>query len=633
MNAINIKLDWLESAEGWRPRLMKIKNSSSPLWEDIVGISNLSLNFVETNAVDTVLRQIWTAPPAGSNAQVLRLAIVSSCTANHLSAAIRVAGLRRNLWIEIYHAEFGQYQQEILDTSSALYTFKPDAVLFSFDARHVCAGVRADAGAAAVDAELAAFGERLAGFWGKLRDNLGCVILQQTVLNPFPRLIGNNEHRLPGSRANYVGRVNGLLRDLADKAGAHIVAIDALAEQDGLSAWHDEALWHRSKQDVSPVAAPVYGEAVARLLGNGRGRVSKALVLDLDNTLWGGVIGDDGLEGIVLGQGSAAGEGFVALQEYALEQSRRGVILAVCSKNDEANAVEVFDKHPEMLLRRQDITSFVANWDDKATNLRRIAAELNIGLDALVFVDDNPFERNLVRKELPMVAVPEVPDDPALIPGLLGRAGYFEATVVTSEDRERNELYRANKEREQFRGDGADMEGYLRSLDMRLVWQPFDRISLQRTHQLINKTNQFNLTTRRYTEAAVVQAMESQSGFALNFRLIDRFGDNGIIAIIIGQLDAVGTALHIDTWLMSCRVLGRQVEEACLNVVAAEALRLGAGSVVGEYVPTPKNGMVAAHYQKLGFTKTQETAEGGSISVLDLTQFQPTPTFIAIERG
>jgi FkbH-like protein len=356
-------------------------------------------------------------------------------------------------------------------------------------------------------------------------------------------------------------------------------------------------------------------------------------VLDLDNTIWGGVIGDDGLGGIVLGQGSALGEGFVAVQEYAKELSRRGVILAVASKNDEANAAEPFEKHPEMVLRRSDIASFRADWNDKAGNLRAIAQELNIGIDALVLLDDNPFERALVREELPMVAVPEIPDDPALVPQILADAGYFEGVAITSEDRERTHQYQSNRARERLMAAATDLDGYLRALKMRMIWRPFDSAGLQRTVQLINKTNQFNLTTRRYSEEGVVAVMNDPRAFGLQLRLLDRFGDNGIIAIIIGRLSEPGGDLVIDTWLMSCRVLGRQVEPTTLNLIAQEAHRLGASRLIGEYLPTKKNGMVRDHYERLGFTVFERDAEGCSKAVFDLTDFRPADTFINSEAG
>src|SRR6185312_454811 len=303
-----------------------------------------------------------------------------------------------------------------------------------------------------------------------------------------------------------------------------------VVESDGLAAWHDPALWHRAKQEVHPSAAPGYGDLVARLLAAALGRSSKALVLDLDNTLWGGVIGDDGLEGIKLGQGSALGEAFVAFQRYARDLARRGVILAVCSKNDEANALEPFEKHPEMVLRREDIACFAANWTDKASNLREIAERLNIGLDAVVFADDNPFERNIVRRELPMIAVPELPEDPALFSRCLADAGYFEATSLTNEDFERTALYQTNAARESLLASTTDLDAYLRSLEMTLVYRPIDEPGMTRVVQLINKTNQFNLTTTRYTEGDIRSIQADERAIALQFRLVDKLGDNGMIA-------------------------------------------------------------------------------------------------------
>jgi FkbH-like protein len=626
-------LEWLPAIEDWRARIAGLKSDPAPAIETAIGLANTKLDFIRTSALDQVVRGHWSEAPAGLGTRPIKLAVLGSSTLAHLLPGIRVAGLRRSLWIESFEGEYGQYLQELSETDSPLHEFRPSAILFAFDAQHLCAGLTAGAVAADVDAALSEVRERILECWRRAREAFGCVILQQTVLPVHQTLIGGNEHRLAGSRAAFVSRLNVMLREIADAEGAELVALDDRAARDGLSAWHDPALWHRSKQEVAPAAGPIYGELVARLLAAKQGKSYKALVLDLDNTLWGGVIGDDGLEGIVIGQGSALGEGFLAVQDYAREQARRGIILAVCSKNDEANAVEAFDKHPEMLLRRGDIASFVANWSDKATNIRQIATELNIGLDSLVFLDDNPFERNLIRQELPMVAVPEVPDDPALVPGALADAGYFEALAITDEDRERGAQYQGNRQREALKASVTDMEGYLRGLEMRLIWRPFDRIGLQRTVQLINKTNQFNLTTRRYTEAEVEAVMADPSAVGLQLRLLDRFGDNGIIAIVIGRMVAGTEDFLVDTWLMSCRVLGRQVEEGTLNVLAAEGARLGARRMIGEYIPTKKNGMVRKHYEKLGFTTTHESPDGASRAMLDLLSFTPFPTFTVIERG
>jgi len=284
-----------------------------------------------------------------------------------------------------------------------------------------------------------------------------------------------------------------------------------------------------------------------------------------------------------------------------------------------------------MVLKRGDIASFVANWRDKPTNLWAIAEELNIGIDALVFVDDNPFERELVRRELPMVAVPEVSDDPTSYAQTLADAGYFEAVAITDEDRARSGQYQSNRQRDALKASATDLDSYLRGLEMRLLWRRFDRVGLARTVQLINKTNQFNLTTRRYSEADVVAVMQDERAFGAQLRLIDRFGDNGIIAIVIGRLQDDADLL-IDTWLMSCRVLGRQVEPTTLNLVASLAKKLGARRLVGEYIPTSKNGMVRDHYKRLGFSACNENPnpDGATRHILDLAGFTPRDTFVEV---
>jgi FkbH-like protein len=249
-----------------------------------------------------------------------------------------------------------------------------------------------------------------------------------------------------------------------------------------------------------------------------------------------------------------------------------------------------------------------------------------------VFLDDNPFERNLVREQLPMVAVPEVEDDPATVPQVLADAGYFESLRITEEDRERTAQYQENRARDQLRATATDMDSYLRGLDMRMVWKRFDNVGQQRIVQLINKTNQFNLTTRRHTDEDVAAIMADPKSFGLQIRLLDRFGDNGIIAIVIGRM-VEHDVVTIDTWLMSCRVLGRQVEPTTLNLTAAMAKELGAKKLIGHYVPTKKNGMVRDHYAKLGFETVSTAEDGSSVSVLDLENFVPAPTFIHVTEG
>lgn len=624
-------LYWLPEATDFRTRARALMTAENP-WNEAVALANTRMDFVATNMLDSVLaKALGGKAPQGVGAPV-RLAILSSSTTTHLHASLRVAGLRRGIPVEIYENNYGQYWQELADQTSDLHRFKPTHVLFALDAFHLTQGIDAAMTVAEAEAAFADVQNRLKQYWALARDAFKCPVLVQTVLPVHPAVLGSNEQNLPGSRNRFITRLNAALRDLAQSEGVHLVAVDAQVQQDGLKAWFDAALWHRSKQEISLPAAPLYGDLVLRLVAAQLGRSAKCLVLDLDHTVWGGVVGDDGVEGLILGQGSALGEAYVAFQDYTRELSRRGIILAVCSKNDEANAIEPFNVHPEMILKRENIACFVANWNDKASNIRSIAEQLNIGIDSLVFVDDNPFERTLVRQELPMVAVPEVGDDPTIFPQLLADAGYFEGLTVTAEDRERSAQYQGNLQRDVLRSSATDLPSYLRALEMKLIWRPFDQIGLARTAQLINKTNQFNLTTRRKSEDDVLEVINDQRAAGLQLRLLDRFGDNGIIAIIIGKL-VNDDDFAIDTWLMSCRVLGRQVEPTTLNLIVAQAKLLGAKRVLGEYIPTKKNAMVKDHYLRLGFTQTAETAAGARHYTLDLGTFSPEDTFIHVEEG
>ncbi len=626
-------LYWLPEAKDWHSVLAAIhaEPDEAKLWDALVGAARTRLDFIQIQQLDRLLQSRFAeAPPRTRGAKAVRLAVLASSTVDYLMPSIRVAGLRHGLWIQTYANAYGQYVQELHDPHSGLARFAPTSVLVALDTRHLLGRALSSVNPVSTGAPAQAILDRLGLIWSLIAEKLGAQIVQQTLIPVFPCLIGNNEQRLGTSAAAAVATVNAELRHRADAAHVDLLALDTKFAQHGLSAWYDPILWNRAKQEIHPAVAPLFGDLVARIEAARQGRSSKCLVLDLDNTLWAGVIGDDGLDGIVLGQGSALGEAFLELQHYALAQSRRGVILAVCSKNDHETALSAFQQHPEMVLNASHIAAFVANWDDKASNLRRIASQLNIGLDSLVFADDSPFERNIVRRELPEVQVPELPDDPALYATCLSDAGYFEAVQVTEEDFERSEQYQGNQKREELRQSSTDLEGYLKSLSMELHWKRFDRLGLGRVVQLINKTNQFNLTTVRYTEAEILELMKNPRAFGLQLRLKDLFGDNGIIAIVIGVPGGNGEMV-LDSWLMSCRVLGRQVEEATLTIVAREALALGARSLTGVYRPTARNGMVRDHYEKLGFVPHFKSREEDRWN-LDLSSFTPHATCIAIHE-
>lgn len=598
------------------------------IWPKLRQASSYKLGFTDVLKLDRALAKLTSFGPDGLDGVLkLKLAILSSATTGHLAAGLRVAGARHNIAIQVYTHEYGSALQELNDPDSGLAAFHPDIVLISYPYAHLFAAALAKTPEHVAESLYFA-SSILRNLRDLARQKFGCSVIQQTVLPSALNLAGNHEFQLPGSPARLVAQLNRTLRDQSVAEKFSLLAIDDAVANDGLAAWHDRALWHRAKQEISPAAGLAYGEMVMQIIDAQHGRAAKCLVLDLDNTLWGGVIGDDGVDGIKLGQGSGAGEAYVAFQSYAKLLSERGVILAVCSKNDEENALLPFLKHPEMVLKREDISCFIANWEDKASNLREIARRLNIGLDALVFCDDNPFEREQVRAALPEVRVPELPEDPSYYAEALAAAGYFEAVSLTSDDFSRVAQYQSNAEREKLKSATGNIDDYLASLDMELKWAADDLSNLERITQLVNKTNQFNLTTQRYDQARMQAMMADPDVIVLSFRLLDRLGDNGVICIVIAHRS--NSEMLIDDWLMSCRVLGRGVEKATLGVLARQAGLLGATRLRGRYVPSPKNKMVADHYEKLGFSPAGEETGGVTGWALELGSYKMPDLFIKI---
>ena len=599
----------------------------------LADLAQFRLGFLETIQLDNALGK--TAAPAKAGFAQLRLALLSSCTIDHLLPAIRVAGLRQRLLIEVYMGSFGQYRQELLDPASGLHDFRPDIILLSLTAREAIAGVPLEATTEEAEQAVAGAIAEVRQLWRTARETFKATVIQQSFLDVSEPLFGSYDRLVPGTPTRLIARLNDLLADTA--AQEHVLWLDVAraSARDGLDAWFDVARWLQGKIEIAPQSAARYGDLLARLIAAHRGQSKKCLALDLDNTLWGGVIGDDGLEGIRLGEGSAVGEAHAGLQRYAKLLKDRGVILAVCSKNDLATAEAAFRDHPEMVLRRSDIAAFVANWNDKVENLRAIAEQLNIGLDSLVFVDDNPAERARVRESLPMVAVPELPADAAHYVRCIADAGYFEAVSFTDEDRHRAGQYAANAEREALRDVSQSMDDFLRGLDMSVVFGSIVPVDLARVAQLINKTNQFNTTTRRYTAEELSRFAAAPENITFQFRLLDRFGDNGLVSVmILRPVPDEPDVLDIDSWVMSCRVFGRQLEVEAMNIAVEAAQNRGVRAFRADYIPTKKNGVISGLYESLGFSRLHQplTADGVSRWRLNLAEYHTRPTFI-IRRG
>jgi FkbH-like protein len=558
--------------------------------------------------------------------QTVRLSILGSFTTKQLAAFIDLFLFAAGVEALTYEGEYGVFRQEILDAQSGLHSFAPQVLFLATTWRDLAR--RPDFASDApevlrvVEAEYAEW----AALWQKAHQDLGCQIIQNNFTLPPWRTFGNHEARQAGSPARYIAQVN---QTMANAAPPYVTIhdVDYLASLAGRWRWDDPRFYHNAKLPCDPESLVDYAHSVASIVAAQLGLAKKCLVLDLDNTLWGGVIGDDGLGGIRLGQGDPAGEAFLEFQKYVQSLRRRGVLLAVCSKNEHATAWEAFNKHPEMVLRQGDFSCFMANWNDKAANLRAIAQQLNIGLDSLVFIDDNPAERAIVRQLAPDVAVPELPDDVTGYVRAIEQHRYFQVLFVGAEDFQRTAFYQADQARREVQSSAPDIETFLRSLEMKARIGPINAATLERSVQLIHRSNQFNLTTRRRSVAEVARLMEDGAWVTRTVSLADRFGDNGLISVLLACVR--NDALEIDTWLMSCRVLKRGVEQFLLNHLCSLARQCALTVVRGEYIPTAKNSLVRDHYAALGFTRVGESGDGQTYWQLQVaSQRQPLTTFI-----
>ena len=537
-----------------------------------------------------------------------RLAVLSNGTLDFIAPALVGSALRYGIDLEVIQPLYDQVAQEALNPESRVNRSKPDAVLLALDYRALPLKISIGSPDSAETAVQGSMGY-LQTLCQGIRSHSNAVCILQSVAAPPEVLFGSLDAGAPGTMKNMLGRLNQELFQCSRSSGHVVLDIAGLAETVGLGNWHDPKLWNMAKLPFADDFVPLYADHVARVIAAIRGKSRKALVLDLDNTLWGGVIGDDGLEGIKIAQGDAAGEAHLAVQRLALDLRQRGIVLAVSSKNTDEVARSPFLQHQEMLLKLDHIAVFQANWNDKASNIQAIADELNLGLDALVFLDDNPVERGMVRQLLPQVAVPELPPEPALYARTLAAAGYFETVEFAAEDLQRAGYYQGNAKRASLQKQVGGVDAYLASLDMTITFLPFDATGRARIVQLINKSNQYNLTTRRYTEPEVRAAESDPNVFTLQVRLSDRFGDNGMISVVICRPADAGE-WRVDTWLMSCRVLERRVEHMVLREILRHATRAGIHTLVGVYIPSERNQMVAEHYAKLGFAKTRTTESG-----------------------
>lgn len=558
-----------------------------------------------------------------------KIAVLGGSTTHDVVRILELFLLNQGIEPEFYESEYGMYWEDAMFGNEELNAFAPDMIYIHTSLRNLRSFPEPSDSREAVEEKLAAEYGRFETMWEKLAQERQCPVIQNNFEYPYFRLMGNQDGADIHGRTYYVNEMN---RRFAAYAQEHqnffINDINYQSAVYGLDEWSAPEYWHMYKYSLCLKAIPWLAHNVANIVKSVFGKNKKSLVLDLDNTLWGGIVGDDGPENLEIGQETNMGQVFAEFQSYVKLLKDYGVMLNVASKNEEENALAGLN-HPAGVLCPDDFLLIKANWEPKSLNIEQIAQQLNILPDSLVFADDNPAEREIVRQQTAGVTAPEIgrPEDYIRV---LDRGGYFEVTSLSDDDRKRNEMYQANLKREQQQASYADYADYLRSLEMTGVVRAFEPVYMGRIAQLTNKSNQFNLTTQRFTQAQIEQMAADEKYITLYGKLADKFGDNGVVSVVIAEKD--GNCAHIRLWLMSCRVLKRDMELAMLDGLAERCLAEGISTLYGYYYPTAKNNMVREFYGQLGFERISEDEAGNTGWKLSLTGYENKNHVIEVEN-
>jgi FkbH-like protein len=529
----------------------------------------------------------------------VKVALLGDSATQFLSTAIRGTGYEMGFDLQIWEAGFNQIEQQAFDPESELYQFKPDVIII-FQSSHKLLTkynkLKPGKYITLASEEL----EQINSLCNTINAKLNSKIIFYNYTEIDDSVFGNYANKLEASFLFQMRKLNyELMRYAMETSNFYLCDLSSIQNQFGKATFFQPSVYINTEMVLSIDVLPQVAARTVDLISGMYGKFKKCLVLDLDNTLWGGVIGDDGLENIQLGS-LGIGKAFTEFQYWLKKLKNRGIILAVCSKNTESVAKEPFENHPDMVLHLDDIAVFIANWENKAENIRQVQSTLNIGFDSMVFLDDNPFERNMVKENIPGITVPELPEDPADYLEYLYGLNLFETASFSNEDTERTKLYQVEANRIADQQNFVDEDAFLKSLHMVSEVQPFNKFNMPRVVQLSQRSNQFNLRTVRYTDADIEKLPNEPGTYTFSFTLEDKFGDNGIISIIILKKENPDT-LFVDTWLMSCRVLKRGMENFMLNTLTGFAKKEGFAFLKGEYIPTAKNKLVENHYQNLGF--------------------------------
>ncbi len=549
-----------------------------------------------------------------------KIAVLGGSTTNDIIKTLEIFLLSEGIEPEFYESEYNRFWQDAMFDNPELKEFAPDIIYIHTSYRNIASFLPE-----AVDSEEeieAKLNERFSYYekmWVKLSNDYSCPIIQNNFELPPYRLFGNRDVYDVHGAVRFISKLNERFADHArNNQGFFICDLNYVSACFGLDKWFDDQAWYMYKYACSLDAVPSLAYNLSHIIKSIFGKNKKVLALDLDNTLWGGVVGDDGVEGIEIGEETATSECYKAFQEYVKKQKSIGIMLTVASKNDHENAVAGLN-HPEGVLRPDDFIVIKANWETKDRNLVATANEMDLGIDSFVFVDDNPTERALVERSIKGIAVPKM-DVPADYIRNIDRNGYFEVTNFSADDLKRNDMYKANVKRAELSTEFADYTEYLLSLDMKGEIKPFAPVYMQRITQLTNKSNQFNLTTKRYTQPEIESAASDGKHITLYGKLADTFGDNGVVSVVIGEIK--DDVCDIELWLMSCRVLKKNMEFAMLDTLVSECRAKGINTIIGHYYPTAKNGMVRNLFGDFGFEKVYEGEDGTTEWKLSLTGYE-----------
>lgn len=546
-----------------------------------------------------------------------RIAVLGGSTTHDVIDMMELFLLNNGIKPTFYESEYNQWWEDAVFGNAELDAFKPDVIYVHTSVRNIREWPDFEQDEAGVVALAENTCAKWIKAWESLRNKFSCPIVQNNFEYLFYRLLGNLDGADSRGRVSFVRRLNDRFAAYTQShEGLYLNDLNWQAADFGLSKWHDEAYWCMYKYAMSKEAIPSVAFNVANIIKAIFGKNKKALALDLDNTLWGGIVGDDGPENLELGTETAIGQSYTEFQEYLRDLSKTGVLLNVISKNEPDNARAGIN-HPQMVLKEGDFISIKANWEPKSQNLVNMAKELTLLPEAFVFVDDNPAEREIIRQQVPGTAVPEIGQVENYI-SAVDHGGYFECVKLSSDDLKRNKMYRENAERAQLQSSFADYGEYLDSLGMKANIKPFESVYMSRIAQLTNKSNQFNLTTKRYTQEEIENTAADDRFITRYGQLADKFGDNGVVAISIGEMK--GDICELILWLMSCRVLKRDMEFAMMDEIVAVAVSKGAKKIRGFYYPTAKNAMVREFYKAQGFDKISEDEKGNAVWELDVSK-------------